>query len=236
MRILIAATAAVTLATASGIAYASIPDANGVIHGCYSKPSSNIEPPGTLRVIDTAIGQSCQANEVGLNWNQQGPKGMTGPQGPRGPAGPAGSPGPAGTSGPQGPTGPQGPAGVGTTDAWFTHDLAGGVDITGGLDLQSIDLQAGSYVITGKSTLHNNDTNHQQGVSCEIKVGSTVLDRSDIHLENFDTASPNADEGTLTTQTAWTFNAPTTVVFRCSGTGVQATEYAMTAMKVGQVH
>ena len=35
----------------SAIAFASIPDAGGVIHGCYDNK-------GTLRVIDTGAGQS----------------------------------------------------------------------------------------------------------------------------------------------------------------------------------
>jgi hypothetical protein len=64
------------LATAGGIAYATIPDSDGVIHGCYARNN------GALRVIDT--GQACTTKETGLNWNQ------TGPAGPQGPAGPAG--------------------------------------------------------------------------------------------------------------------------------------------------
>ena len=69
---------------------ASIPDANGVIHGCYSKPSSNVVPPGTLRVVDSDLGESCHANEVTLSWSQRYPTGPTGRQGPTGPQGPKG--------------------------------------------------------------------------------------------------------------------------------------------------
>jgi len=72
------------------IAYASIPDANGVIHGCYKKTG------GTLRVVDGPTVQ-CAANEVALSWNQAGQQGQPGPEGPQGPQGPAGSQeGPAG--------------------------------------------------------------------------------------------------------------------------------------------
>jgi len=46
---------------AGGIAYASIPDPGGVIHGCYDKKS------GALRVIDAG---PCGNREVALNWNQ----------------------------------------------------------------------------------------------------------------------------------------------------------------------
>lgn len=74
-----------------GTALAAIPDAGGVIHGCYLKVD------GGLRVIDTEAGQTCRSAETELAWNQ------TGPQGPQG------EPGPHGPKGPQGPEGPQGP-------------------------------------------------------------------------------------------------------------------------------
>jgi hypothetical protein len=67
--------------------YASIPDASGVIHGCYKRVS------GALRVIDDAVAR-CDANEEQLSWNQQGAPGSAGPSGPQGPEGP---PGPAGS-------------------------------------------------------------------------------------------------------------------------------------------
>ena len=96
-------TAVAALAVA-GIAYASIPDGSGVIHGCYSKPSKPGTPPGSLRVVDTGAGQSCDANEMPLTWNQQGQRGATGLQGPRGSTGQAGPTGPSGSAGAAGPT------------------------------------------------------------------------------------------------------------------------------------
>jgi hypothetical protein len=63
---------------AAGIAYATIPDSGGVIHGCYDTKT------GALRVIDTG---SCVAKEAALNWNQTGPQGIQGVPGPQGPAG-----------------------------------------------------------------------------------------------------------------------------------------------------
>jgi hypothetical protein len=62
-----------------GVAYSAIPDASGVIHGCYQAR--------TLRVIDSAA--NCDPGETALNWNQQG---APGPQGPAGPQGPPGQP------------------------------------------------------------------------------------------------------------------------------------------------
>jgi hypothetical protein len=59
--------AALLLLTAGGVAYATIPDAGGVIHGCYK--NSN----GALRVIDTDTGAHCSGAESALDWNQSGP-------------------------------------------------------------------------------------------------------------------------------------------------------------------
>jgi hypothetical protein len=68
----------------AGAVQASIPDAQGVIHGCYSKTSSNVVPPGTLRVVDTGLGEACRANEVSLAWNHKGPPGRRARPGHRG--------------------------------------------------------------------------------------------------------------------------------------------------------
>jgi hypothetical protein len=75
---------------AGGIAYASIPDSSGVIHGCYKTVG------GALRVIDTDKGGKCVPSETALSWSQTGPKGATGAQGATGPTGPSG---PGATSG-----------------------------------------------------------------------------------------------------------------------------------------
>jgi hypothetical protein len=66
---------------AAGIAYATIPDSGGVIHGCYDTKT------GALRVIDAG---GCVSKEAALNWNQTGPQGPQGIQGVPGPQGPAG--------------------------------------------------------------------------------------------------------------------------------------------------
>jgi hypothetical protein len=86
IRLLLATTA--LLALAAGMAYAAIPDSNGVVQACYQKVN------GQLRVIDTSKGGSCNASETALSWNQTGPpgaKGTTGAKGATGPPGPAGA-------------------------------------------------------------------------------------------------------------------------------------------------
>ena len=91
----------------TAIVWASIPDSNGVIRGCYDNAK------GALRVIDTSVTQ-CKNTETALSWSQtgpQGPQGPTGPQGVQGPQGSQGIPGAQGATGPQGPQGVQGPQG-----------------------------------------------------------------------------------------------------------------------------
>lgn len=105
-----------------GVAFASIPDSSGVIHGCYDKSS------GALRVIDSSV-TTCGTNETALTWNQQGPQGPAGPTGPRGATGPAGPAGPTGATGSTGPAGPPGP--MGTTGPAGPAGPAGPMGATG---------------------------------------------------------------------------------------------------------
>ena len=74
-RDLIAATAGAIAATilAGGVAWAAIPDAAGVIHGCYKKSN------GDLRVADSAA--QCGHSEEPISWSQQGPQGPPGVSG-----------------------------------------------------------------------------------------------------------------------------------------------------------
>jgi hypothetical protein len=96
---------AVVTALVGGIAWASIPDSAGVIHGCYAKKG------GMLRVLDT--GQSCDPKtELALDWSQKGPKGDTGNTGPTGPPGPKGDKGDQGLQGVAGKDGLNGKDGV----------------------------------------------------------------------------------------------------------------------------
>jgi hypothetical protein len=83
---LIAAAAAVALLLlGGGIAYASIPGPDGVVHGCYKNST------GMLITIDSAA--ACPTGYTALNWNQ------TGPQGPAGTDGTNGTDGANGVSG-----------------------------------------------------------------------------------------------------------------------------------------
>ena len=140
MPVLCVTAATVMLAVIASVSHASVPAASGVYTGC-------LLPSGQLRVIDTSITPTCNANEKTINWNQTGPpgsQGLPGPQGPAGPQGPQGVPGPAGPAGPQGPQGPQGPAGLSSaTFAITTNQVIGTGNYT--LVAQKV-LSAGNWV------------------------------------------------------------------------------------------
>ena len=93
-----------TVAGTAAIASASVPDAQGVIHGCYDRQS------GQVRIVDTETGtpKGCVKSERTVDWNHTGPRGAVGPQGPQGPQGPVGPQGAQGVQGPQGEPGIQG--------------------------------------------------------------------------------------------------------------------------------
>jgi hypothetical protein len=82
----------VLFVVAAGIAYATIPDSNGVYTAC------RLNNVGTIRLVDPSLPPSnlqshCTSLETRITWNQQG---QPGPQGPQGPTGAPGLPGPAG--------------------------------------------------------------------------------------------------------------------------------------------
>jgi hypothetical protein len=132
IRLLLATT--LLLALAAGIAYAAIPDSNGVVRGCYQATS------GTLRVIGsnpTVGGGKCTSSEKPLNWSQRGPTGAKGATGADGTS-TVGATGATGITGPTGPTGPDGPAAIsGTMFVTTAHTfvlafLSNGIWLEGG--------------------------------------------------------------------------------------------------------
>ena len=93
---------------AASFALASIPSSAGMINSCYARD-------GSMRLIDTDLGQSCRRRETLLSWNQrglQGPQGIQGQRGAQGPQGAQGTQGPRGLQGIQGSKGDKGAAGA----------------------------------------------------------------------------------------------------------------------------
>jgi hypothetical protein len=107
-----------------GIAYASIPDANGVIHGCYNTDT------GVLRVFGKSKDfQQCNAGEKPLDWSQTGPTGATGATGA------------TGTTGATGPTGPTGTVSSAFLSALTTADV--GIPAGTAVPFDAVPLQSG---------------------------------------------------------------------------------------------
>jgi hypothetical protein len=100
----LAITTVAIFAVAGGVAYAAIPDAAGVYHGCVLKN-------GTLRIIDPDTDQ-CKANERAITFNQTGQKGDPGSPGAPGQPGADGTNGTNGTDGTNGTNGAPGQPGA----------------------------------------------------------------------------------------------------------------------------
>jgi len=244
------------------VAFASIPDGNGVIHTCYGKSG------GSLRVID-ATNTSCGSNELSLNFNQQGPAGAQGPVGPQGPkgdtgatgatgpsgptgpkgetgatgatgaAGPVGPVGPKGDSGAQGPKGDTGPAGP--SDAYFYRELSGtDISYSGAFDytiVNYITVPAGKYVINAKANI---GTNH---------AGPVLIDCGLIAYSYGNYVPYSAsDSGTLIlnknvgmnaapdySMETLDLSATTQIQFRCGGADSFTEDSYMTAIKVANL-
>ncbi len=166
---LIALGAALGLAlVGAGIAYATIPDASGVIHGCYTKSG------GALSVIDSSV-TKCGSNQTELAWNVQGQVGPQGPQGLQGvagPAGPQGAPGVAGAQGPQGPTGPQGPSGLSHGYLASASNVAVGQSPAYSSIVALSSVPPGNYMISAQADLE--DTGNTSG-NCRLAVNATAI-------------------------------------------------------------
>jgi hypothetical protein len=85
-------------------AFATIPDGDGVIHGCFRRSD------GRLRVINTDRGQTCIEGERSLHWSKRGRQGPRGEQGLRGRRGLQGLQGEQGIQGLQGDPGVTSPS------------------------------------------------------------------------------------------------------------------------------
>src|SRR6478735_7613775 len=88
--------AAGVLGAGAAIAFASVPDSNGVVHACYQlAPGGGTVPASgpNVRVIDTNSAQTCDAaSERAFTISgQPGPQGLQGPQGIQGPPGEKGT-------------------------------------------------------------------------------------------------------------------------------------------------
>ena len=178
-----ACAAAGGLLAGSSSAAASIPDGSGAIHACYTTHNNfwNLEPLGSLRVVDTSSSGACASNESPLMWGQAGPQGPAGPTGPKGatgaggpagppgPSGPAGTQGPGGPAGPAGPQGPAGPAGSGAVSFYTTVTNGPGTEVgptlANGLTLNQYCPGGGGGVYVAVDTAGQTKTLQASGTS-----------------------------------------------------------------------
>jgi Collagen triple helix repeat (20 copies) len=163
---------------AGGVAYASIPDGSGTIHGCYATGTVKGAEKGTLRVINSPS-ESCGDGEQALNFSQTGPQGPVGPVGPRGPTGATGGTGPQGPTGgtgPQGPTGATGPqgatgaAGPSTPPTWYENWGSAQVGVPhsqSDVVVVTLGLPAGKYALEAHISFFNGDSDNQS-YSCKL--------------------------------------------------------------------
>jgi hypothetical protein len=159
--------AVVAMALLGGVAYATIPDGGGAIHGCYARSG------GALRVIDNTV-TNCKAGETALQWGVQGPQG---PQGLQGPQGVQGQQGIQGVQGQQGPTGP--------SDAYLTTTGNIGIPKTTDVQVAKLVLPAGDYTITGGVELL--DLSNDAIVQCVTNANGSLAFSSWGKVESFET-------------------------------------------------
>jgi hypothetical protein len=208
------AAAALGMSTAGAIAYASVPDSDGIIHGCYNKLI------GTLRVQDASSSnpllRRCNASETAIMWNQAGPQGPAGPAGAQGPQGEPGRDGADGATGPQGPAGPVGPS-----DAYIARE-AGYVGLRSHTltNVLTLNLPAGQYVASAKASI--------EGVT-----GTTSCTlNGDVSLGYI----PSDTYTTLSLQNVLTLPAAGSVSLYCETDNGAAHAAVITATKVGEIH
>ncbi|HST24526.1 MAG TPA: collagen-like protein [Gaiellaceae bacterium] len=224
---LVTVTAAVAVAAGLGAAaYASIPDASGVIHGCYHvNGQGQVDGSATLRVIDPTStnkdGSACKKDENALSWNQQGIPGAPGPQGL------------PGLQGPQGIQGPQGPEGSGHA---YYEDSGGLVTIHSSATIMGISgLPAGNYLVWAPVEVIN-DTDDGTNNTCEWVVNGShyMVPMGDTFIyDGRYTSYGRADMSGLV-------NIPTdnsTLDVNCGANTDGAQEFGeITALKVGSVN
>jgi hypothetical protein len=122
---------------------ASIPDASGVIHGCYNTSLAHGNPTGALRVIDTgAANGHCASWEAPLDWNQRGP------------------------------TGPTGPAGTATTVTAAETNSVNLTTSIAGTDLATLNLPAGSFAIFARAVYIPQGAVSNFIASCQLTAGT----------------------------------------------------------------
>ncbi|HST25386.1 MAG TPA: hypothetical protein VLJ76_05310 [Gaiellaceae bacterium] len=201
-RLLVALGIAAVALGIAGAVQASIPDANSVIHGCYGNKD------GSLRVIDTGSGGSCDAKkETALSWSQAGA------------TGPKGAAGPSGTSHGYSSYG-------GLLDA---TTLGGSFVEVGALT----GLPAGKYIVTARGLVE--DLPNDQETECELVASGSDVEET--LVDTFATGSPRLPFTLAAAVTLSSSGSiETDCVSNDSGGFASALDVSMTAVAVDAVN
>lgn len=152
------------------------------------------------------------------------------PAGAQGPAGPAG---PAGAVGPQGPVGPSNGYVVDTGADILNWNLTPGTFTT----VATLNLPAGSYVLTGKVLTNNNEAAGTVAETvCRLSLNG-VVDSGTEYLPTGASAD-GADRGYIVVAGAKTIAAPAAAAIECR-TNQDSGNYlnrVITAVKVGSIN
>lgn len=177
---------AATLAV-SGAAFASIPDAAGVIHGCYSASSGLLQ-------ISTSSTDSCHAGLTAIPWSQTGPQGLQGVQGIQGATGLPGTNGTNGATGATGSTGSTGPQGAAGSNGVSGYEIL--TLVTDGLnagDAASVSCPVGTQALGGGGEITadvnggafvSGDAPKIGGVGWEVEIGAHLTDDQILSVAN----------------------------------------------------
>jgi hypothetical protein len=159
-RLLVGFCVVVSVGTVAAVVQASIPDNNGVIHGCYPTNGASAPNGAPLNITN---GTSCGNGQSPITWNQTGAPGAQGATGATGGQGTTGATGDTGAVGPTGATGPQGapgdPAPIPNSNQVATIEFGGpgcGQSADGPADQASCD---GPYNVYGWSFSGTQGTN-----------------------------------------------------------------------------
>lgn len=222
---------------ATGVAFATIPGANGVIHSCYN---ANPNSAGALRVIDTDNGTTCGKNETALDFNQLGPEG---PQGVKGDTGDTGAQGQTGATGLQGPVGPKGDKGdkgdrgdPGTSIAYSAAGPTVSLAKVATVVVVAKVVPSGSYAVNAKLTLDNVDDDDHAFAGCRLRAaGVTVDDSETFKLEEY----LDVNSESIALQAVLPNFGGGTIDIQCHNAGasdrVDALRPVITAIKVGSI-
>ena len=190
-----------------------------------STPQAKLDVVGTIRI--DGIGNGLTFADGSFVNNRAS---LVGPQGTQGPQGPAGPQGPGGPVGPDGPPGPAGPSG--TSHAWIDRGTAptqlGTTDTT----VAQVIVPLGTYLIFGKTSIQNTDSNNSAIATCTLSTGDTTS----VFL---DTANNPVRQELVSLQDSAAFSTTAAITMSCkvgsASTGV-AQNPVLTVIAVDQLN